>query len=251
MKNKYLIISLIIILAIGFYWNQKTDKREKVSREEIYKEEQSKEPEEFPQSVVIDSETGEEYGNFENFEGVVKDKKDGIIEISYTTDDDFTIGFVENFSDCNIDYDSIKIGDYIRATGKVSNIDLSGKKTINAGLVSVFSEKEYKEKLLTEVEGKLEFSSIIEDYYQAESGYDGYVICGFYLGEHEPIQMGYLKIYYDFYEDNTESYLGRKERPLHSDYGIVKYEIVDITLKEPITSLDKTPEAKCFEYIAD
>ena len=61
---------------------------------------------------------------------------------------------------------------------------------------------------------------------------------------------GFIKVYYDFYNGETESYLGNADNPVESNYAIMDHEIVTIHFKEKISDLDNI-HAKTFEFIAD
>lgn len=189
-------------------------------------------------------------GTIENISGVVKSKDADEIVISYTTNDDFELGKIMLSSRriLNSTADEIKVGDFITGSATVTGIE-NNVKSYEAKEISVQPKEEYDKLLLDNLKGKNKISTTIVDYWSAESNYDGYVICEVYYGENSYEPDAYVKIYYDFYEGNTESYLGMG-RHIESDYGIVPHEMVDITFKEPVEDISNI-KAKMFEYIAD
>ena len=192
-------------------------------------------------------------GTSEEIKGVIINKDENEFEISYTKDDNFKLGKVtistEKITNPNIKVNDIEVGDFIQGFATVSSIE-NGIKSYEATSISITKSEEYNNLLENTIKGKSSLSTSIVEYYQSESNYDGYVICGIFLGENSYNPDAYIKVYYDFYEGNTESYLGRRENPVESNYGIVPYEIVDITFTDSVSNIDNI-QAKVFEYIAD
>lgn len=191
-------------------------------------------------------------GTTEIISGVVKSKNADEITISYTTNSNSkVIGKVMLSSRklINKTADEVKEGDYISGTAIVTGVE-DGIKLYDAESIFIQDKDEYNKLLEKNLKGKSAINTSIVNYYQSESGYDGYVTCALYYGENSIEPDAYFEAYYDFYDNKTESYLGTKERSIASNYGIHPHEIVDITFAEPITDINKI-NVKIFEYIAD
>lgn len=190
-------------------------------------------------------------GTTEEIYGVVKSKNDdGSINLGYNTDNDNMITGIIRPAE-NTSLEELEIGDFIQAEGTITNFNKDTKiKTYEPKQLNINKKENYEKQMSDYLKGKDRLDTNIIDYYSSESGYDGWVICPIYLDEESSKTNGYVKIYYDFYNGNTESYLGMGTYHLASNYGIHKYEIVTITLKDKITDTNKL-EAKMFEYIAD
>ena len=195
------------------------------------------------------------FGRTEAFNGTVKykNKINNTIyyTLTYTPNDDINLGTVKVMENTKINPDTeIEIGDWISGTGKYVNlIDDNGEEIkYEASSISVEKAKE-REKLIKNYleysleNGIIEGTSIID--YHEDNSNSGYVIIGVLLGENSSEPDIYLKVNYD---QNTESYLGMG-RHLQGNYGIVKNEMVDITLETPVDI--NNMKAKMFEYIAD
>ena len=190
---------------------------------------------------TVDNFTGSEH----EINGVVKSvNDDGTLDISYL-DDEYSPVIASLELDENTN--TLEIGDFIKSKGKVTSF--SEDFTIyKVNEIEITKKADYEKELEEILKGKSTISSSIEYNYQSESGYDGFVYCTIYSNEGDVI--GYIRIFYDFFENNTESFLGRANNPVESNYGIHEHEMVDITLKGKITDLTKM-EAKSFEFIAD
>lgn len=183
-------------------------------------------------------------GKTEDVVGVIQSvNKDGTLNLGYTTDE---YGIKTGILEQNDFTKDLEVGDYITGKGVIKDFS-QNLKTYNLTEIEITKKDEYEEKIEKALKGKKVLSTSIIDYTIDEGNYEGYVICEVY-SEEDSKEIGYVKIHFDFYEGNTESYLGTNH--LQSDYGIVKYEMVTITLKDEITDLDNI-EAKMFEYIAD
>ena len=195
------------------------------------------------------------FGRTEVFNGTVKYKNEinnaTYYTLTYTQNDDINLGTVKIMETTQINLDSeIEIGDWISGTGKYVNIIDENGEEIKYEASSISVEKaEEREKLIKDYlehpleNGIIKGTSIID--YHEDNSNSGYVIIGIILGENSSSPDIYLKVNYD---QNTESYLGMG-RHLQGNYGIVKNEMVDITLETPVDI--NNMKAKMFEYIAD
>ncbi len=194
-------------------------------------------------------------GTHEDIYGVVREKKDdGTLILGYTVEDNITTGIVQ-LSDYvknkNSSAREIEVGDWISSLGATVISKENDIKTYAVNTeIYVQKKDDYEKSISNLVKGEKTLDTNIEYYYESESGYDGFMICALYFGENSVAPDGYLKVYYDFYDNITESYLGRKESPVASNYGIVKYEMVTITFTEPVSDI-KNIKAKTLEFIAD
>lgn len=191
-------------------------------------------------------------GTVEKISGVVQSKDADEIMIAYTSDENAkVIGKVMLSSKrlINKTVYEVEVGDFVSGTATVTGSE-NGVKLYDADSLSVQDKEEYNKLLKNYLNGKSKIDTVIIDYYQAESNYDGYVICPLYYGENSNEPDAYFRANYDFYENNTESYLGMNGDHLTSNYGIQPNEIVDITFTEPISDVNNII-VKMFEYIAD
>jgi len=189
-------------------------------------------------------------GTSEEIYGVIKSKNsDGSFNLGYNSDNDNMITGIIN-SSTDISFENLEVGDFIKSTGIITSFDKSTHiKTYELKELSVNKKEEYEKQISNYLMGKIKLDTDIIDYYESESQYDGFVICTIDLDQEDFSIDGYVKIYYDFYEGNTESFLGMGTH-IEDNYGIVKNEIVTITFKDKITDINKI-EARMFEYIAD
>lgn len=186
-------------------------------------------------------------GTTEKIDGVIKSKNsDGSFNLGYNSDNDnMIIGIINPSKD--ISFENLEVGDFIKSTGTITSFNKDTHiKTYELKELSVKKKEEYEKQVSNYLMGKIKLDTGIVDYYESESQYDGFVICHISLDEEI---YGYVKIYYDFYDGNTESFLGMATH-VKDNYGIVKDEMVTITFKEKITDINKI-EARMFEYIAD
>ena len=193
-------------------------------------------------------------GRTESFQGTVKYKKQvedaTYYTLTYTPHDDINIGTIKVTANTEISTDTdIEVGDWISGAGKFVNM-IDGNEEVKYEATSISAQKaEEREQLIKDyleyslANGVIKGTGII-DYYE-DSLNSGYVIVGILLGENSIEPDIYLKINYD---PKTESYLGMG-RHLRENYGIVKNEMVDITLETPVDI--NNMKAKMFEYIAD
>lgn len=190
-------------------------------------------------------------GKTEDFCGVIKSKNDdGSFNLGYNIDNDnMIIGIIKSSDDS---LKNLGVGDFVKGVGKITNYKkYSELKTYEVNEFTVDKKEKYEKKLKDYLKGKTELNTSIIDHYESESGYDGFVICPVVIDEMSNRYGidGYIKIYYDFYEGNTKSYLGMSTH-LQDNYGINEYEMVTITFKEKVTDINYI-KAEMFEYIAD
>lgn len=188
-------------------------------------------------------------GTSEEIYGVIKSKNsDGSFNLGYNLDNDNKIiGIIKPSKD--VSFENLEVGDFIKSTGTITSFDKGTNiRTYELESFLVNKKDEYEKQINTYLINKTKLDTSIIDYYESESKYDGFVICPIYFDEEDSKIDGYIKIFYDFYDGNTESFLGTNH--LEGNYGIVKNEIVTITFKDKVTDINKI-EAKMFEYIAD
>ena len=190
-------------------------------------------------------------GTTESISGVVKSKDADEITIAYEADEySKELGriMISSSKLMNKTADEVQVGDFVSGTVTVTGKD-NDIKLYEAESLSVQDKDEYNSLLENELKGKTRINTNIVWYHPDENGYSGSVVCALYYGENSSGPDAYFSAGYDFY-DRTESYLGNADRPLATDYGIVPYEIVDVTFTEPVTDVNRI-FVKSFEYIAD
>ncbi len=178
--------------------------------------------------------------------GIVKKKTGNQLEISYAKDAWESLGIV-NFSDNTVrNKQNINVGDWVEVSGVVSSNSITNVKSYEADMITVTTEKNYQKELKEKLLGITKLNTEIVFNYESEGGGDGYVFCSLNFGEYSSEPEAYVKINYN---ENTQMYLGMG-RHLQSNYGIHKYEIVDVTFTKPVTDVNNI-NANMFEYIAD
>ncbi len=192
-------------------------------------------------------------GTQEKIQGVIQKKnEDGTYDIGYTSFDTPSISKIKINDNSLLGKQKLEQGDYVKVNGTIIDFDetTTKNKTYEVNEISVTKKSDYEKKLLNELKGKNSLDTNIEEHYESESQYDGYAICPVFIGDNVDTPDGFIKVYYDFYNGETESYLGNADNPVESNYAIMDHEIVTIHFKEKISDLDNI-HAKTFEFIAD
>ncbi len=191
-------------------------------------------------------------GKQEKTYGVIqKQNDDGTYDVGYTLDTP-AVSKIKITDNALLRNKELEQGDYVKVDGTIIDFDETTNKnrTYEVNEISITKKSDYEKRLLDELKGKDYLSTAIVSHYESESQYDGYAICQVFIGDNMDTPDGLIKVYYDFYNGETQSYLGNADSPIETNYGVLDYEIVTVHFKEKVSDLNNI-HAKTFEFIAD
>ena len=176
---------------------------------------------------------------------------DGTYDVGYTLDTP-AVSKIKITDNALLRNKELEQGDYVKVDGTIIDFDETTNKnrTYEVNEISITKKSDYEKRLLDELKGKDYLSTAIVSHYESESQYDGYAICQVFIGDNMDTPDGLIKVYYDFYNGETQSYLGNADSPIETNYGVLDYEIVTVHFKEKVSDLNNI-HAKTFEFIAD